>query len=117
MKCCSRKKGKQTSIYKQLSDFKNCGRTMSLTPTELFNLQDKFELYSTEDEFGEKIMREQQFREMLGTLGSFFIGRRIFRIVCSIKRKYSKSHAEATFNNQTTFQIDKTKVGRQRRAP
>jgi hypothetical protein len=48
-------------------------------------------------------MYEQQFKEMLGTLGSFFIGHRIFRIVCSIKRKYATSYAEANFNNNTAF--------------
>jgi hypothetical protein len=48
-------------------------------------------------------MREQEFREMLGTLGSFFIGKRIFRIVWNLKRKYGKSFAEATFHNKSSF--------------
>jgi hypothetical protein len=117
MKCCGKKKGKSLNIKKALSDFQNCGRTMQLTPTELFELQDKFELYALEDEYGEQIMYEQQFREMLGTLGSFFIGHRIFRIVLNIKRKYAKAHAEANFNNKTSFQISKPIANRQRRAP
>ena len=86
MNCCGRKKGKPQAIKIALSDFVNCGRDIKLTTAELFELQDKFELYATEDEHGDLIMREQEFREMLGTLGSFFIGKRIFRIVCNLKR-------------------------------
>lgn len=109
--CCGKKKAKQISIKKALSDFESCGRQIRLTPKEIFDLQDKFELYCTHDDFGEQIMYEQQFKEMLGTLGSFFIGHRIFRIVCSIKRKYYKSsYAEANFDNKTNFQINKTRI-------
>jgi hypothetical protein len=54
------------------------------------------------------IMREPGFKEMIGTLGSFFIGHRIFRTVLRIKRQYSLSKAEFIFNKNTTFKQDAT---------
>ena len=52
------------------------------------------------------IMREPEFKEMIGTLGSFFIGHRILRIVLRIKRQYSLPKAEFIFNKNTTYKHD-----------
>ena len=40
---------------------------------------------------------------MLGTLGSFFIGKRIYKIVLSIKKDYAKPQAERAFSSEKSF--------------
>ena len=89
MACCGKKTKSSYQLKKTLADFQNGPRKLSLRPEEILNLQDKFEVYSIVEN-GEEIMREPQFREMLGTLGTFFISKRIFRIVLHLKKRYNK---------------------------
>jgi len=57
-------------------------RTLKLSDQEVGALIDKFEVYSVESlSTKEEVLFEQQFKEMIGVLGNYFIGKRMFETI------------------------------------
>ena len=50
---------------------------------KISNFIQKFEVYCTQ-EHGIQVCHEAQFRDMIGALGNFFIGERIFKVVLQL---------------------------------
>ena len=67
--------------------------SLKMDAKELGGLIEQFEVYSIfDDAFCVDVIKEEQFKDMIGVLGSFYIGERIFKVVLQLSK-----HNEAKF--------------------
>ena len=99
MACCAGKK-KAYNAFKGISNIpthliQRCSpiRDLRLNIEAIGNLFEKFQTFSTE-KYGLEICEEAQFKDMIGILGNFYIGTRIFDVVLKLSRLNEKKHSD-----------------------
>lgn len=98
MACCGGKK-KAYNAFKGIDNIpthleSRCSpiRELRLNIEAIGNLFEKFQTFSTE-KYGLEICEEAQFKDMIGILGNFYIGTRIFDVVLQLSRLNEKKHS------------------------
>ena len=60
-------------------------RTLKMEKDMIGNLIEKFGIFSIQKN-GIQVCFEEQFKDMIGVLGNFFVGERIFQVVMKLSR-------------------------------
>lgn len=95
MSCCGTKASRpqktlnwQSRLKARIDNYR--GKELTLKLDAIGQLAEKFQTYSTVRENGLEVCEEDQFKDLIGNLGNFYIGTRIFNVVLQLSHKFEK---------------------------
>ena len=104
MACCTgvkpRKSLKESNWATRIETRIKQFREIKLGLDTIGQLCEKFETFSTQLPNGLEVCYESQFRELIGSLGSFYFGQRIFNVVLNLSIENEKNERQKHFQHK-----------------